>query len=192
MPATKDKVTERVASAVRDRREQRGLTLRALSTTSGVSSSMISDIERGAKSPTVATLAALADALGVTIAALVEIPAPLTGRIHVVRASERTISSDPTSGARRDSFRSPLTMSRVEFSHYTVPRRAMAGPFAAHAKGTIEHMYVAAGSILATFGIDSVTLGPGDCCSCTADAPHSFDNRSGKSEASIYIVLERP
>lgn len=192
MPATKDKVTERVALAVRDRREQQGLTLRALATTSGVSSSMISDIERGAKSPTIATLSALADALGVPIAALVEIPAPLTGRIHVVRASERTTSDDPTSGAGRDSFKSPLTASRVEFTRYTVPRRAMAGPFAAHARGTIEHMYLAAGSILATFGADAVTLEPGDYCSCMADAPHSFDNRSGKAEASIYIVLERP
>jgi transcriptional regulator with XRE-family HTH domain len=189
---TKDKVTERVALAVRDRREQQRLTLRELSATSGVSSSMISDIERGAKSPTIATLSALAEALGVTIATLVDVPVALTGRIHVVRASERTTSSDPTSGARRDSFKSPLTTSKVEFSRYTVPRRAMAGPFAAHATGTIEHMYLAAGSIVATFGVDSVTLGPGDCCSCAADAPHSFDNRSGKVEASIYIVLERP
>jgi transcriptional regulator with XRE-family HTH domain len=192
MPTIKDKVAEGVALAVRDRREQQGLTLRALAKMSGVSASMISDIERGAKSPTIATLSALAQALSVPLAALVESPVPLTGRIHVVRASERSSSTDPTSGARRDSFKSPLTKSRVEFTRYTVPRRAIAGPFAAHPAGTIEHMYLATGSIVATVGAESVTLGPGDCCSCMADAPHSFDNRAGKAKASIYIVLERP
>jgi transcriptional regulator with XRE-family HTH domain len=81
MPTIKDKMTERVARAIRDRREQLGLTLRALSSASGVSSSMISDIERGAKSPTISTLSALADALDVSIP-LVE-HAPATGRVAV-------------------------------------------------------------------------------------------------------------
>src|SRR5215475_14574636 len=42
-----DTITTFVAQAVRQRREQLDLTLRALAVKSGVSSSMISDIERG-------------------------------------------------------------------------------------------------------------------------------------------------
>jgi len=71
------------------RREQLGLTLRELATRSGVSSSMISDIERGAKSPTLSTLSALVQALGVSMSALLDSASPKSGRIHVVRASER-------------------------------------------------------------------------------------------------------
>jgi hypothetical protein len=37
-----------------------------------------------------------------------------------------------------------------------------------------------------------VKLEAGDFCSCLADAPHQFDNRTGDVEALIYIVVERP
>jgi transcriptional regulator with XRE-family HTH domain len=187
-----DKVTVRVAKAIKARREQLGLTLRALASRSGVSSSMISEVERGAKSPTISTLSALAQALGVPISALVDSAAPEAGRIHVVRASERREFIDPTSGARRDSIRPALAGSKVDFLRYAVPPHTVAGPFAAHARGTIEHMHLAAGSIRAVFGTDSVTLDAGDSCTCLADAPHRFDNREGDIEALIYIVVERP
>lgn len=67
----------------------------------------------------------------------------------------------------------------------------VAGPFAAHARGTIEHMHLAAGNIRAEFGDDAVSLESGDCCTCLADAPHLFDNSKGKVPAQIYIVVER-
>jgi transcriptional regulator with XRE-family HTH domain len=191
MPAIKDKTTERVARALRSRREQVGLTLRTLSAASGVSSSMISDIERGAKSPTISTLAALADALNVSISALVDSSHPAHGRIHVVRAQDRREIIDLKSGARRDSFRPTLTASKIEFMRYTIPPRKVAGPFAAHATGTVEHMHLAAGSIRAEFGEDEASLEAGDCCTCLADAPHLFDNSKGKVAAQVYIVVEQ-
>jgi transcriptional regulator with XRE-family HTH domain len=181
-----------VAQAVRDRREQLGLSLRGLASASGVSSSMISDIERGAKSPTVSTLAALADALGVPLSALIDKAAPPAARIHVVRAAENPEFIDAASGARRKSFGPALAGSKVEFLRYAVPSHALAGPFAPHAAGTIEHMHLAAGRICVKFGADTVMLEAGDSCSCLAGAPHSFDNREGEAEALIDIVVERP
>jgi transcriptional regulator with XRE-family HTH domain len=180
-----------VAQAVRDRREQLGLSLRALASRSGVSASMISDIERSAKSPTVSTLAALAEALGVPLSALIDKAASPAARIHVVRAAENPEFADPASGARRKSFGPAFAGSKVEFLRYAVPPRAVAGPFAAHAAGTIEHMHLAAGRICVEFGAETVMLEAGDSCSCLADAPHSFDNREGDAEAVIYIVVEQ-
>jgi len=153
---------------------------------------MISDVERGAKSPTVATLAAMARALGVPMAVLVDGGAAVTGRIHVARAVERAEVVDPVSGARRMSFGPALIGSKVEFLRYAVPPRTEAGPFAAHARGTIEHMHLAGGTIRAVFGSEAVMLETGDSCTCLADAPHLFDNRAGDVEALIYIVVERP
>jgi transcriptional regulator with XRE-family HTH domain len=192
MSTIEDEVSIRVASAIRARREQLGLTLRSLASKSGVSSSMISDVERGTKSPTIATLAALAQALGVPLAALVESAAPPAGRIHVVRADERAETIDPASGARRHDFRALVIGSKVGFMRCVVPAHAMAGPFAAHARGTVEHMHLAAGHVRVEFGTDSVTLEAGDSCSCAADATHYFDNREGGVEALIYIVIEPP
>src|ERR1700722_6787608 len=111
----------RVAEAISGRREQLGLTLRALAARSGVSSSMISDIERGAKSPTISTLAALAEALGASISAFVDGAQATSSRLRVVRAAERPLLIDPASGARRDSFGPAVPGSRVEFLCYELP-----------------------------------------------------------------------
>ena len=192
MSTIADNVTVQVAQAIKHRREQLGLTLRALAARSGVSSSMISEVERGTKSPTIATLSALAQALGLPISALVDSPAKPAGRIHVVRSAERVEFIDPKSGARRDSFGPALPGSRVEFLRYVIPPRTVAGPFAPHAGGTIEHMHLAKGRMRAVFGADEVMLEAGDSCACVADTPHHFDNSKGKVEALIYLVVERP
>jgi transcriptional regulator with XRE-family HTH domain len=185
-------ISARVAHAIKHRREQLKLTLRDLAAKSRVSASTISDIERGAKSPTISTLDALLEALGLPMSALTDSTASLASRIHVVRAAERPAYVDPKSGAKRDSFGPTLPGSRVEFLSYAVPARKVAGPFAAHASGTIEHMHVAAGSVRAVFGDESVTLQAGDNCTCYADVVHYFDNHEGKSEALLYIVVEQP
>jgi transcriptional regulator with XRE-family HTH domain len=191
--STKEAITTlRVARAVRARREKLGLTLRALAAKSGVSSSMISDIERGAKSPTISTLSALAEALEASISALVDTATPAAKRLHVIRALERVKLVDPASGARRDSFGPALTASKIEFVRYAVPPGASAGPFPAHASGTIEHIHLASGSIRIVLGTDAAMLQAGDSCTCLADAPHAFDNRRGDVEALIYVVIEPP
>ncbi len=188
----KTDATRRVARVIKDRRKQQGLALRALAAKSGVSASMISDIERGAKSPTVATLSAIAEALGLSISAMVE-QAPLSaGRFRVVRATERPDLVDPHGGARRKSIAAAVAGGRTEFLRYAVPPHRVAGPFAAHEHGTIEHMYVAQGSVRIIYGADEMTLKEGDSCTVIADAPHRFDNRKGRTEALIYLVVERP
>jgi transcriptional regulator with XRE-family HTH domain len=192
MSTKADNLSVRVAQAMKQRRDQLRLTLRDLSARSGVSASTISDIERGAKSPTIATLDALIQVLGLPMSAFTDNAAPLASRIHVVRAAERPRFVDAKSGAKRDNFGPTLPGSKVEFLSYAVPPRKVAGPFAAHAGGTIEHMHVAAGSIRAEFGNEAVTLEAGDSCTCFADAVHRFDNRRGKIEALIYVVVEQP
>ena len=185
-----DKIAAEVGRAVKARREGLGFTLRALAARSGVSSSTISDIERGTKSPTISTLSLLADSLGVPISALLGTESPAAGRIHVVRGSERRAIVDRATGARRESFGPRQAGSKVEFLRYVMPPHTTAGPFAAHAQGTIEYMHVSAGAVQVVFGDDTVRLEAGDSCTCRADAPHLFDNAHGAVEAVIYLVIE--
>jgi transcriptional regulator with XRE-family HTH domain len=184
-----DTLTARIAANLKQRRDELGLSLRALATKSGVSPSMISDIERGAKSPTVSTLGGLAEALDVPLATLIGAAAP-RGRIEVVHRAEQAVVADPT-GVKRTSFGPPVAGSRVEFSSYVVPPRVVAGPFPAHAAGTVEHIHLAAGTLRVELGGESVVLETGDSCSCRADAPHLFDNSRGKTRALLYLVVER-
>jgi transcriptional regulator with XRE-family HTH domain len=58
-----------VAESLRRLREARGISMRALATSSGLSANALSMIERGKTSPSVSTLHKLADALGVSITA---------------------------------------------------------------------------------------------------------------------------
>ena len=192
MSTKEDNLMRQIARAIRGRREQLGLTLRTLADKSGVSSSMISDIERGAKSPTLTTLSSVAAALGLSLAALVEGPRQKSGPIYVARASTRRSSVDRTSGSIREVFGPTMVGSKVEFLRYVVPPGAVAGPFAAHAGGTIERLYVAAGAIRFQLGAHSALLANGDSCTCLADSPHSFDNREGNVDALLYLVIESP
>jgi transcriptional regulator with XRE-family HTH domain len=185
-----DVILTRIAQAIRRRREEMGLTVRALASRSGVSSSMISDVERAAKSPTISTLAALSEALEMPLSALVESRQP--ARMRVVKAAERQWLVEPATGAKRDRFAPAVAGSDVEFSRYVVPPRTLAGPFPAHAPGTIEHVYLTAGTVRVTLGDDVADLEAGDSCSCYADAPHAFDNREGKVAAELIIVVEPP
>ena len=191
MPTIEDDIARRVSQAVKARRKALGLTLRALAARSGVSASMISDVERGAKSPTVATLALLADALGQPIAKLLQVPTAPAGRIQVFRGAERRTAIDPASGARRDPLGPHQASSKVEFLRYAVPPHRTAGPFAAHPRGTVEHMHLAAGSLRLVCGEETADMQAGDSCLCRADAPHRFDNSEGNVEALIYLVIER-
>jgi transcriptional regulator with XRE-family HTH domain len=191
--AIEDGIAARVALAVRERRERLGLTLRALADRSGVSPSMISDIERRAKSPTISTLAALATALGVPVTALVDEAAPGTGLMHVERAAVRPSVTDPGNGATRDRI-GPVyaSGSGIEIVRLILPPRCVAGPFPAHPSGTLEHIHLAQGHLRVTLGSEAVTLEAGDSCTCRAGEPHSFDNSAGDASALIYIVIEPP
>lgn len=184
-------ISKRVGRAVKARREKLELTLRALSSRSGISPSMISDVERGKKSPTISTLSALAAALGTPMSSLMDRPVPTTRRIKIVRGSERSARIDRTTGARRQSFGPAISGSKVQFMRYAVPPHTTAGPFAAHANGTIEHLHVAAGAVRIVVGDNAVRLKAGDSCSCFADATHLFDNASGDVEAVVYLVVEQ-
>src|SRR6201994_1258645 len=91
-----DEISVRVGRAVKQQREAVGFSLRMLAGRSGISASMISDIERGAKSPTITTVVRLAQALGVSAAALIDGGPDLSPRIRVLRRGEGASGEQPT------------------------------------------------------------------------------------------------
>src|SRR5512132_2962099 len=62
-----DAVSVNIGERLRELREARNISMRALATRSGLSATALSMIERGKASPSVSTLYKLADALGVSI-----------------------------------------------------------------------------------------------------------------------------
>jgi transcriptional regulator with XRE-family HTH domain len=188
MSTLEDEITLRTGRAVKQRREAAGLSLRALAERSGISASMISDIERGAKSPTVTTLVRLAAALGAGAAELIDGGLGFASRIRVLRAGEGASGDHP---AKWDSLGPVNPGSRIAFTRVIIPPATALGPSEAHAAGTVEHMHVATGSVRVTVGDESAALSAGDSCSCRTDVPHGVENVDAAAEAVVYVILER-
>lgn len=162
--------------------------MRILATRSGISASMISDVERGSKSPTVTTMVRLAQALGTSVAALVDGGTAPSPRIRILRCGEGARGEHP---ARWESLGSAAPGSRIDFVRYQIPPSTTLGPAAGHAHGTIEHMHVATGTVRVTLGDETAELFAGDSCSCRTDAPHGVENPDPSAEALIYLIVER-
>src|SRR6476660_3860555 len=76
-----------LGAQVRVLRKQRGLTLERLSELSGLSTGIVSQVERGMANPSFATLAQLAHGLDISVARLLHVPDE--ARSPVVRKAER-------------------------------------------------------------------------------------------------------
>jgi transcriptional regulator with XRE-family HTH domain len=183
-----NEVNLRTGHAVKRQREAAGLSLRLLAARSGISASMISDIERGTKSPTVGTVVRLAQALGVSTASLIDGDAGPAPRIRILRHGEGAGGEHP---ARWNNLGPATPGSRIDFVRFQIPPATALAPAAAHAPGTVEHMHVAAGTVRVTVGDETAELMAGDSCSCRTDVPHAVENPDPIAEALIYLIVER-
>ncbi|MEZ5755670.1 MAG: helix-turn-helix domain-containing protein [Paracoccaceae bacterium] len=177
-------IHDRLAASLREARKARGLSLDAVAKLSGVSRSMVSQIERGESSPTVATLWNLTQALQVDFAGLLEgRPAP---GIEITRA-----------GAAPVIARSPGVRIRILSPAETVGEHEVYDlsfePGAAlvsdpHSPGCREHLTVVEGALSVQSGEDAEDLGPGDTARYAADRPHAIRAGAGAGARAILIV----
>ncbi len=149
---------------------------------------MISDIERGAKSPTIVTMVRLAQALGVSVATLIDGGADPASRIRVLRRDDARHGDHP---ANWQSLGPAAPGSRIDFVRMRIPPATALGPSDAHAPGTVEHMHVATGTVRVTVGDEEAEMSAGDSCTCRTDVPHGIENPDPTREALIYVILER-
>ena len=91
----KPEIQTRIASRLKAARSDRGLSLDGVAQLSGVSRSMVSQIERGESSPTVATLWNLTQALGMDLAGLLEAE-DAAPKIAVIRAGTCLLYTSPS------------------------------------------------------------------------------------------------
>lgn len=170
---------------VRQLRAARGWSLEALAAASGVSRSMLSQIERNRANPTLAVTLRISRAFGVPLAELVASEAAPPA-IQVVRAGDKAYRyrSDRHCEIRT---LSPLHLEKdVEF--YEV-RLKQGGELrsAAHYQGTREFLTVEKGRVRVESGESRDELGPGDSASYRADLAHAIVN-TGRGEAVLFLV----
>jgi transcriptional regulator with XRE-family HTH domain len=174
-----------VCQRVRAMRRERGWTLEQLATISGVSRSMLSEIERGAANPTLGVAFRIAQAFGLSLGDLVDAPQSKS-RVDVVRSGDRGLlfRDDPQCRIRT---LSPLHLEKdVEFYEVTL-RVGGTLESSPHFAGTREFLTVEQGTVRLQAGDETTDLDQGDSAHYPADIPHSIAN-IGRGEAVLFLV----
>jgi len=178
-------LSQLVCDRVRSLRKSKSLTLEQLASLSGVSRSMLSQIERGAANPTLGVAFRIAQAFGMSLGDLVDVPST-TGRIDVIHAEDRSSLFRDDENCRIRTL-SPLHLEKdVEFYELTL-KAGGSLVSAPHFEGTREFLTVEEGHVRLTSGEESSELQQGDSAHYPADVPHRIDN-VGPGEAVAFLV----
>ncbi|MGB0579463.1 MAG: helix-turn-helix domain-containing protein [Limisphaerales bacterium] len=179
-------ISGRFGNRVKELRTANDWSLDQLAKTSGVSRSMLSQIERNNANPTIAVAFRIAQALGMTLADLVE-DGEATSAIRVVRSDDRMYHyrSDKDCSIRT---LSPLDLEKdVEFYELRL-KEGGALRSSAHFESTREFVTVERGKITVESGNDTESLNKGDSANYRADQPHSIIN-AGRGDAVVLLVV---
>jgi transcriptional regulator with XRE-family HTH domain len=210
----RDSLAEPVGEGLRKHRQEAGVSLRALAREVGVSPSLISQIEHGKATPSVATLYAIVSELGISLDELFfDNPrgAASKSERHADTGNERMPSSHwraPSEGpVLRTANRLSLVLASgvrwerltashdpgVEFLYCTYP----VGGESAPADGLMTHKGSEYGIILegrcgATVGEESYELDAGDSIAFDSETPHRIWNlNDDRPMVAIWTVVGR-
>ncbi len=187
--ASNASVLENVASRLKELRREKGLSLQELAEVSGVSRSLLSEIERGETNPTLATLWNLTQALNVDIAALVGAPDGQTKRSSVETHAAAQVPKIETKASKSVlKILSPPGLAG-RFEWYLLELQAgghLASP--AHHAGTQEHLTVLSGRIRVLSLDSEAVLKAGDIARYRADVPHKLEAEGGAAQALLVVI----
>lgn len=174
-----------VGANLRRLRTQRSLPLDGLAKVSGVSRAMLSQIELGKSTPTIALLWKIATALEVPISTFLTRGAA-AGPYVMPAANAKILASRAGTFTSRALF--PFDVSRkTEF--YELRLKALAVENAEpHPAGTVENLVVTNGTVEIAVAKQRFLLATGDAILFEADVPHSYRN-PGDTEAVMYLVM---
>lgn len=181
-----DAITRHFGQRLKHLRQERGWSLESLAGSSGVSRSMLSQIERQQANPTLAVALRIAQAFGLSLGELVESPGA-SPQVSVIRSNDRAFHyhSDNHCDIRT---LSPLHLEKdVEFYEVRL-KKGGALRSAPHFQGTREFLTVSRGQVRVESAGDGEPLAPGDSASYRADVPHAIVN-TGQEEAVLFLVV---
>lgn len=172
-----DLLTQSLARNVRYWRAERGFTLDALATRSGVSRGMLIQIEQARTNPSIATVVKIGDALGVSVTSLLDYERG--PRVRVVAPEATATVWDTGAGSHGRLLAGTEAPGPLELWEW----RLMPGEgnsSDAHPQGTWEILHVTAGTL--TLTVDGVAhqVAAGASAVFAADAAHAYRNEHGE------------
>ena len=178
-----------MGTRIRVLREGMDLSLRGLADRSGVSAPMLSQVERGATSPTLTVAERIAGGLELSLSQLLRLDDG-GGAVSVVRESERRRGGS-TRGHRYGIVTPPHPGQRAEVSEHLLSAGATTGgpddpPI--HEAGARETAVVIEGQLRLVCDGAAHELSAGDAVTFDADLPHHFEN-PGRAQARFVAIV---
>ena len=168
-------------------REAMGLSLRDLANRCGVSATMLSQVERGGTSPTLAVASRIASGLDLSLSQLLRLDeAP-----HVVVSPASAHRSHQRGGHRIEELTPPLPGLRADVSRHELAPGATTGgrgDVPMHEPGSRETAVVLEGELALFVDGTRHVLAEGDSVTFDADLPHNFENEGDEPTRFIAVI----
>ena len=171
---------------IRRRRRRLGLSLDALAEQSGVSTTMLSEVERSMKNPTVKLAYQIARALGCSLTDLLSEPSPPD--VALTRAKDRVELRDPDTGTVRHGVFAPLL--GLEVAWYEIPARSTSGEMAPNRPGVVELLTVVEGSLTLILGGRPETVHPGDTATYAPTTTTEYRNDDADQTCRFLLLVD--
>jgi XRE family transcriptional regulator, regulator of sulfur utilization len=177
-------ILSRLPERLKKARRTQGLSLEAVEKLSGVSRSMVSQIERGESNPTVATLLNLTRALNVDFAGLL---GEESAEDRVEIQHENQTPALDRDGCKIRILSPPQDTGRFEVYEliFTEGGRLESKP---HERGTREQLIAEDGRLEVTSGVAKGIINKGDTARYAADVPHCIEVVEGPARAILMVV----
>ncbi|MCF6302177.1 MAG: XRE family transcriptional regulator [Devosiaceae bacterium] len=183
----KNTIAERLAKRLQEARKGLGLSLEATAKLSGVSRSMLSQIERMESSPTVATLWSLTQALHVDFAGLLDGKEGEKSNIVELMRAHRTPTIDSQGeGCRIRILSPPGQAGQIEVYEIQFAANGMLTS-EPHRQGCMEHLSVLSGKLKVSVGEESAVLEKGDTLRYAADCAHAIISPETPATAILIV-----
>ncbi|MDA7966940.1 XRE family transcriptional regulator [Ruegeria sp.] len=180
-----DDILTRLPARLKEARRAKGLSLEAVANLSGVSRSMVSQIERGESSPTISTLWNLTRALQVDFAGLLE-DGNSADQIEVLRHAEVPSIDNMGQNCRIRILSPPEEAGGHEVYDIRFDENgALNSP--PHARGAREQLTVLDGAVQVTSGNAISALQQGDTARYAADVPHAI---RADGPARVFLIVK--
>jgi transcriptional regulator with XRE-family HTH domain len=178
-PTTLDDALDQVGPRLRKIRTQRGITLSALSSATGISKSTLSRLENGQRKPSLELLLPLAQAHRVPLDDLVGAPEVGDPRIRLKprRVKGRTVI--------------PLTKQPGAVQAWKIVIPASQSRPQPRTHDGYEWLYVLTGQMRLILGDQELVLGPGEAVEFDTTLPHWFGS-TGDGPAEVLSIFGRP
>jgi transcriptional regulator with XRE-family HTH domain len=186
-----------IGARLRHARQSRGLSLRSVAQSLGVSASLISQVETGKTQPSVATLYSLANLMSISVDDLLGLqterghaPGQKSPHLEIQRRGETAVI-EMENGVRweRLAMGSQGPADALLVTYQPGASSSLEGRLMRHAG--VEYVYMIAGAITLQVEFDTYAVAPGDSLYFDSSRPHMFSNHGDEPATGLWTVVGR-